>query len=133
MGTQLRVLSESYQMKTNMIVWMVFRPLRPSALDESRLALEGLMVSGVSRLWNLQCRLLISALIAWAARAEYTSPHARPPPPPPIFVGMDVYMTSQPIIALIRKLRVSSMYFAYFLTCHSWVCVQPGTARRPVD
>ena len=68
-------------MKTNMIVWMVFRPLRPSALDERRLALEGLMISGVSRLRNLQCRLLIPALIAWAARAEYTTARLTPPPP----------------------------------------------------
>ena len=47
--------------------------------------MEGLRISGVSRLRNLQCRLLIPTLIAWAARAEYTTARLTPPPPPPHF------------------------------------------------
>ena len=46
--------------------------------------------------------------------------HDRTPDCPPISLGMVVYMTSQLILALIRKLRVSSMRLAYFLTCYSW-------------
>ena len=57
----------------------------------------------------------------------------RTPDFPQIFLSIDVYMTSQPILALICKLRVSSMCLAYFLTCHLWMFVQPGTARRLVD
>ena len=45
--------------------------------------------------------------------------HDRTPECSPIFLGMDVYMTSQLILALIRKLRVSSMYLDYFLTCYT--------------
>ena len=45
--------------------------------------------------------------------------HDRTPECSPIFFGMDVYMTSQLILALIRKLRVSSMYLAYFLRCYT--------------
>ena len=39
--------------------------------------------------------------------------HDRTPDCPPIFLGMDVYMTSQSILALIRKLRVSPICLAY--------------------
>ena len=36
-------------------------------------------------------------------------------------------------VALIRKLRVSLMCLAYFLTCYQWVFEQPDTGRRSVD
>ena len=37
------------------------------------------------------------------------------------------------IIALMRKLRGSSIFFANFLTRYPLVFVQPGTGRRPVN
>ena len=52
---------------------------------------------------------------------------------PPIFLGMDILMTSQLTVALIRKLRGSLMCLDYFLTCYLWVFKQPCTGRRPVD
>ena len=36
---------------------------------------------------------------------------------------------SQLEVALISKLRGSSMCLFYFLTSYPWVCVQPGTGR----
>ena len=47
-----------------------------------------------------------------------TRPHVRLPPS---FLGMNAWMTSQLNVALIHKLRGSSICLAYFLTCYPWM------------
>ena len=42
-------------------------------------------------------------------------------------------MTSQLNVDLIRRVRGPLVSLTYFLTCYTWLFVQPGTARRPVD
>ena len=44
-----------------------------------------------------------------------------------------IWLTSELDLSLICKLRRSLMCLAYVLTSYSWICVQPGTGRRPVD
>ena len=59
-----------------------------------------------------------------------TQPHARLPSS---FLGMDVWMTLQLNVALIRKVREFLMCLTLHLTCYRWVFVQSGTDRRRVD
>ena len=59
-----------------------------------------------------------------------TRPHVWLPPP---LQGMDAWMISQMVVALIRKLLRSLMSLAYLLACYLCVFVQPGIGRRLVD
>ena len=87
---------------------------------------------------NLRCQPTDGAVIYTVSifnsctncKGYNTKPHARLPTS---FLGMDVSMTSQLNLVLVRKLHGSLMYLAYFSTCYPWVFVQPGTCRRPLD
>ena len=60
--------------------------------------------------------------------------NTRPQPRlPHSFLGMDAWMNSKLTVVLIRALRGSLVFLAYFLTCYPWVFVQPGTGGRPVN
>ena len=51
----------------------------------------------------------------------------------PIFLGIDVWMTLQMNVVLIRKLHVSLMCLDYFLGILAWLFIQPGICRRSID
>ena len=73
----------------------------------------------------VQCRHLIPALSARAARAYYMT--ARPIATH--FLGMDALMTLKLNVVLIRKLRGLLMFLVLFLTCYPWAFEQPGNGR----
>ena len=79
---------------------------------------------------HVQCRLLIPALNAWAARVEHTTARLIAPQ---YSLPWTYIWRHNWSLRWFASYVFSSMCLTYFLTCYSWVFVQPGTGRRPVD